>query len=310
MAQAKVSIDSLVKLAQLLQRGADDILSSKTDMDNQLHSFVWDDAVGQSFANRYEEDFKPLTETFIPAITDYIRHIEILEGHVSDYNPVAVVSGVATGVALGSASGIAVSRAATNATDDQTHKGKNQKDEKFVFSRKEDYKQLKKDPRYSRRYQSYMEALAGKEIRYRINPKDVDEINSKAFSLKEDELIVQFPEDIGGASIAGKTSKNIARVSKYAARIKNSSSCDVGAVGAHESTHVLQYKIYNEAKTIPFSDLSPRQKEIVKHFPLTYPVGTKEYYNDPMEVDARISEYAFNDACVAYIRQQSIMKTK
>lgn len=301
MAQAKVSIEALIKLTQLLQQGAEDILSSKTDMDNQLHSFVWDDAVGQTFANRYEEDFKPLTEKFIPAITDYIRHIEVLEGHVSYYNPIAVASGVT----LSAASGIAISRAATNATDEQVHKGKKQKEGKFVFSREEDYKQLKKDPRYSRRYQSYMEALAGKEIRYRINPKDVDEINSKAFSLKEDELIVQFPEDIGGASIAGKTSKNIARVSKYAARIKNSSSCDVGAVGAHESTHVLQYKLYNEAKTIPFSDLSPRQKEIVKHYPITYPVGTKEYYNDPMEVDARISEYAFNDACIEYIKQQA-----
>ena len=301
MAQAKVSVESLVKLAQLLQQGAEDILSSKNNMDTQLHSFIWDDAVGQTFANRYEEDFKPLTAKFIPAINDYVRYIEVLEGQVAEYNPVEVFSGVA----IGAASGIAISRAATTTTNDKTKKGKKQKDGKFVFSREEDYKKLKKDPRYSRRYQSYMQALEGRDIRYRITTEDVDTINSKAFSLKENELIVQFPEDIAGPSIAGRASKNVARVSKSVARFKSSSTCEVGAVGAHESTHVLQYKMYNEAKALSFCQLSDRQKDIVTHFPITYPAGSEAYYNDPMEVDARISEYAFNDACIEYIKQHA-----
>ena len=96
MAQAKVSQDALVKMAETLRQSAEEIMSAKTEMDSQLRSFVWDDPTGYYFTGKYEDDFKPLTEKLIPAIEEYVSYIAGLEGSVAEYSEVATALGAGT----------------------------------------------------------------------------------------------------------------------------------------------------------------------------------------------------------------------
>lgn len=299
MAQAKVSIEALVRMAQTLRQGADDILSSKADMDTQLRSFVWDDPIGLSFAAKYEEDFKPLKEKFIPAIEDYLDYINNLGLEISEYEKLGIAAG---GLAMG---GIVHSATGGRAPVEAGKVGTPAGSKKFVFSRKDDYAKLTKDPRYSRRYQSYLKTLNTRKpnILYSISTKDIDKINSDVFGLSEDELYVTIYQK-EGTSVAGRASRNIARINQSYVSSHNLDACQSGAIGAHESTHVLQYKVYKGAKHIPYTVLSNRQKEVLEHFLKIYPSGSEEYYKDPMEIDARISEYAFNDACREYLKRK------
>ena len=85
MARAKVSLNPLVLVADILRNGAESLQSAKCEMDEQLRSFIWDDFTGQMFINNYEEDFKPITDKLIPAINDYLSYIGELECRVAEY---------------------------------------------------------------------------------------------------------------------------------------------------------------------------------------------------------------------------------
>lgn len=85
MALAKVTIEALTQMANTLRQSADDILATKEQMDNELHSFPWDDPIGLSFINRYEEDFKPLKEKLIPNIENYVQYLNEEGMIVSEY---------------------------------------------------------------------------------------------------------------------------------------------------------------------------------------------------------------------------------
>lgn len=103
MAKAKVTIEALTQMANILRQSADDIMTTKEQMDNALHSFPWDDPIGRTFIIRYEDDFKPLKERLIPNIEDYIQYL-IKEGAiVSEYSGES-----AGGFGIGGAMGIGV----------------------------------------------------------------------------------------------------------------------------------------------------------------------------------------------------------
>ena len=101
MAIAKVTIEALSQMANTLRQSADDILATKEQMDNELHSFPWDDPIGLAFIGRYEEDFKPLKEKLIPNIEDYIQYMNQEGMIVSDYSGESIggLGSVGAGVA-------------------------------------------------------------------------------------------------------------------------------------------------------------------------------------------------------------------
>ncbi len=86
MAQAKVTIESLTQMAEILRQSADDILGTKEQMDNELYNIPWDDPIGLTFISKYEEDFKPLKEKLIPNINNYIQYMKDEGLVVSEYS--------------------------------------------------------------------------------------------------------------------------------------------------------------------------------------------------------------------------------
>ena len=85
MALAKVTIEALTQMANTLRQSADDILATKEQMDSELRSFPWEDPIGLSFINRYEEDFKPLKEKLIPNIESYLIYLENIGITIGEY---------------------------------------------------------------------------------------------------------------------------------------------------------------------------------------------------------------------------------
>lgn len=85
MALAKVTIEALSQMANTLRQSADDILATKEQMDNELRSFPWDDPIGWTFINRYEDDFKPLKEKLIPNIESYLNYLGSIGITVGEY---------------------------------------------------------------------------------------------------------------------------------------------------------------------------------------------------------------------------------
>ena len=86
MALAKVTIEALTQMANILRQSAEDILVAKEQMDSELYSIPWDDPIGLNFISRYEEDFKPLKNKLIPNIESYIQYIQSEGVVVSEYS--------------------------------------------------------------------------------------------------------------------------------------------------------------------------------------------------------------------------------
>ena len=85
MALAKVTIEALTQMANILRQSAEDILLTKEQMDGELYSIPWNDPVGLNFIRMYEEDFKPLKEKLIPNIEDYVQYMNKEGMIVSEY---------------------------------------------------------------------------------------------------------------------------------------------------------------------------------------------------------------------------------
>lgn len=111
MALAKATIESLVQMANVLRQSADEILSSKSEMDGQLVSFVWDDPVAVAFKGQYEEDFRPLKEKLIPNIEQYLEYIRSLsielDAYSSDNNGSTSLGKGATTASMAAGAGMA-----------------------------------------------------------------------------------------------------------------------------------------------------------------------------------------------------------
>lgn len=105
MAQAKVTIESLTQMAEILRQSADDILGTKEQMDNELYNIPWDDPIGLTFISKYEEDFKPLKEKLIPNINNYIQYMKDEGVIVSEYSGESIGGLGVTGAAGAGAAG-------------------------------------------------------------------------------------------------------------------------------------------------------------------------------------------------------------
>lgn len=86
MAQTKATSDALLAMAEQLRQSAEQIQAAKASMNNQLHSFSWDDPVGIAFINDYHEKMKPIDNKLLPALEVYSVHLERLVGGIEEYN--------------------------------------------------------------------------------------------------------------------------------------------------------------------------------------------------------------------------------
>ena len=331
MALAKATIEALAQMAETLRQSADDILVTKEQMDSELRSFLWDDPIGMNFISRYEEDFKPLKEKLIPNIKSYITHIMGLEGVVESYSESIAAAIGAAGVA----GGAGIAKFAQNKGDGVVRsaplKGFSEKeiavmardgiisddeDPANVDLSEEDYSKLSATKAYKKRYEAYLAELRKRKPNFAegISDIDIDKINSAVFDLKEDELVVSF-EKLGKAeTLGGQAEGEWAQINDaFLDRHPDRSICGIGALGAHESSHTWQWKIfkeiYDKAQTDPES-LTKREKVLLKTFPKKYSGWSQAYHNSPEERDARISQYAFRDACNQYVLERYYSKEK
>lgn len=86
MAQTKATSDALLAMAEQLRQSAEQIQAAKASMNNQLHSFSWDDPVGIAFINDYHEKMKPIDNKLLPALEGYFDYLERLVGGIEEYN--------------------------------------------------------------------------------------------------------------------------------------------------------------------------------------------------------------------------------
>ena len=86
MAQTKATSDALLAMAEQLRQSAEQIQAAKASMNNQLHSFSWDDPVGIAFINDYHEKMKPIDNKLLPALEVYSDYLERLVGGIEEYN--------------------------------------------------------------------------------------------------------------------------------------------------------------------------------------------------------------------------------
>ena len=317
MAVSKVSLEILSQMANTLRQSAEAIVSAKGEMDEQLRSFVWDDPVGQSFAIKYEEDFKPLTNKLLPSMNEYVTYIIGLEGNVAEYGGTASMIGtIGAAMKPKRSTGISEGHVSSAALAGRLPKGKGvlakekivslDEDPTNVDLSQDDYEKLKKRPEYKRRYEAYLSELRKRrpDLSKRITAADIDQINSAVLNLKDDELIVKF-DRLGASDVLGgqATGEHASINRDFLDWNPESSRCGVGALGAHESTHAAQWKkyrkIFDKAQIDP-SSLTPGEKKILESYPKIFKGWSEAYHNSLEEIDARISQYAFRDACNQY----------
>ena len=316
MAITQVSQDALLQMARVISQSAEDILLAKQEMDEQLRSFIWDDPTGYYFTEKYNQDFKPLTDKLIPQIIEYVNYLANVDVHLSEYAGVAAIVGAMLSGFTGGRNSADTKKVPPSAPASISPKGKDiMAKEKIVspdndpanvgFSQ-DDYEKLKKRPEYKQRYDAYLSELRKRrpDLRKHITAKDIDQINSAVLNLKDDELLVMFdrlgsPETLGGL----ETEEHVYINRDYLEWHPESSRCGVGAIGAHESTHAAQWKkykkIFDKAQINP-SSLTLGEKKILESYPTIFKGWSEAYYDSLEEVDSRISEYAFRDACNQY----------
>lgn len=331
MALAKVTIEALTQMANTLRQSADDILATKEQMDRELYSIPWDDPIGQAFLVQYEEDFKPLKEKLIPNMESYITHIMGLEGVVESYsesNAAAIgAAGIAGGVGIARFAqdkGKGVVRSAPLKGFSEKEIDKMSKDGIISYDddpanvdlSEEDYSKLSATRAYKKRYEAYLAELRKRnpDFSKEISNTEIDEINSSVLGLKENELSVRFSKLGSASTLGGKSLGKDASINDdFLNAHPDRSICGIGALGAHESAHARQWKIYQEVFDKAQNDpekLSKGEKIILKTFPKKYSGWSKAYHDSFEEEDARISQYAFRDACNQYVIERYYRKKK
>lgn len=210
-----------------------------------------------------------------------------------------------------SSDGVVKSRVLPNLTEEEQERLKKDKvislddDPMNVDLSEKDYEELRKNPTYSKLYNAYLDELKSRKPDFRkgISAKDIDEINSSVSNLKEDELTVSFqhlgqPDQLGGEC----TGRDAVINDDFLIKHPQYSRCGVGAMGAHESAHARQYKIYSIIydKKQQGEVLTPSEESILNTYPETYKVWSEKYHNSAEERNARTYQYAFRDACNTY----------
>lgn len=319
MSLAKVTYDSLVLLAEKLKKCADDILADKTQLDNQLGSFLWEDPVGVGFYNKYEEGFAPIQNKLIPNIDSFVQYIHNLKNQVDEYSGATLAAGgvgvAAAGAAIGSKpsvkrDGVVSSRVLAGApkkkVDYLIREGiiSDDEDPANVDLTQEEYDRVIQSDEYKKRYKAYLTELRRRHQNLReVSETDIDEINSAVFHLKEDELKVEYKHLGQSTSLGGQATGEVASINlDYDSRQKSSLG-GFAALGAHESTHARQWKIYQkiyEKSQDPSAVLTSNERRILSSYPKFFRGWSQGYHDSAEEVDARISQYAFRDAWNKY----------
>ena len=82
--QVRVTDEALIRMASKLRQSAEDIMALKSQMDQALNGFLWEDPVGIRFKTvQYPEGFKPLQEILIPDIHELVNRINMI-GQTTD----------------------------------------------------------------------------------------------------------------------------------------------------------------------------------------------------------------------------------
>lgn len=311
MEKIRVSQEVLVHMANVLKKAAEDIMTLKSQMDSALIDFLWEDPTGVRFKTiKYPEGFKPLQSELIPQLDDFIKHLAQLDAHVSGYAGTAAIVGA--GVVLAGSEQIKGFDTESGLNIEQQRKNKILKDNIISGDNEidmpDDYERLKNTDAYRKSYNAYLEELNTRnpDLSKGISTREIDEINSTVLGLKDDELRVRMTPLLND-NYAGEHEPmtNEAKINWNYIVGNKSSRCEVGAIGAHEATHVRQdvemASVSVDDESIP---LKRRQHvidllEAAKEYD-TLKVGTRAYYDNLLEEEARIREYAFRDACNTY----------
>ena len=319
MSLSKVTYDSLILLAGKLKNCSDAILADKNQLDNQLGAFLWDDPVGIRFYNNYEEGFAPIENKLIPNINSFVRYIYNLKNQINEYSDAAYATGGVGAAAAGAAlvskfsakgEGFVSSRILMGVPKEKLdyliQEGiiSYDEDPANVGLTQEEYDRVIQSEKYEKRYKAYLDELRRRKQNLRkVSETDIDEINSSVFHLEEDELKVEYRHLGRATTLGGHATGEVASINlDYDSRQKSSLG-GFAALGAHESTHARQWKIYQkiyEKSQDSSVVLTPNEKRILSSYPKFFKGWSQGYHDAEEEVDARISQYAFRDAWNKY----------
>lgn len=315
MALAKVTIEALTQMANILRQSADDILATKEQMDNELRSFPWDDPIGLNFINRYEEDFKPLKEKLIPNIEDYIQYMNQEGMIVSDYSGESIgglgsvgagVAGVASAIGAGSvfSGSQTLGRSATGTSGKKTE----QKSINEYLAENKDGTISWNDERFKKLEKENADFLSTKE------GKKLQKRAETAFSKVNDLSKLtrgQLHQVVGGTlglskdqiSFDTKADQDInllgwhPNISDEAILNENQRAtmpvCEQIATFAHEGRHVYQDMVMNSDSKTAYAIDMRAARDSYSQDSRTF----EGYYNNGLEKDARKLEIIVGKAC-------------
>ncbi len=308
MALAKVTIEALTQMANTLRQSADDILLTKEQMDTELYSIPWDDPIGLSFINRYEEDFKPLKENLIPNIEQYLEYIYSLSMDLDAYS--SENGGIPSGIGLAAGVAAGVGLTGLNNSSQTGVQGGQLKQPKVDFYLKAnkdgtiswDDKRFK---RLEKENAAYLESEDGKLMQKRAKAafSKIDDLSTLTYGqlhqvvggtlgLKEGEIEYKMLEKDSPNTLGWHP-----RDSKEAILNANQRAtmpvCEQIATFAHEGRHVYQDMIINSSSDSDYAKDMRFGRAVYKSAKEDY----QQYYHNPLEVDARKIEVIVGKEC-------------
>lgn len=331
MALAKVTIEALSQMANILRQSAEDILLTKEQMDSELYSIPWDDPIGLSFISRYEEDFKPLKNKLVPNIESYIQYMQSEGVVVSEYSG-ENAGGLGTGVvgaasALGLGAAFASSQIISGGTTGFQGKQQMKKGvDYFLIANKNGtiswddnrFEQLEKEN------SDFLKSEEGKQWKKnadnafsKINDLsaltygELHQVVGGTLGLKEGEIEYQLKKK-DRATLLGWHPQDSNKAILNDNQRANMPVCAQIATFAHEGRHVYQDMVINDdGKRFNYDDeLKKYVKEMREGRDNYTPasVDYEKYYNNAIEKDARKMEIIVGKACTD--RYNAIEKEK
>ena len=315
MAQAKVTIESLTQMAEILRQSADDILGTKEQMDNELYNIPWDDPIGLTFISKYEEDFKPLKEKLIPNINNYIQYMKDEGLVVSEYSGesiggLGVIGAAGAGAAGAGAAGAGAKGkgATSNGSKDSHDKKKSEKRINEFLVENKDGTILWNDNRFKRLEEenaAYLKSEDGEKMQERakeafskiddlstLTKEQLHQIVGGTLGLKEGEIEYYMAENNNPNTLGWHPWD-----SKEAILNENQRAtmpvCEQIATFAHEGRHVYQDMVINSSSDDVYAEKMRFGRTVYKSAKEDY----QKYYHNPLEFDARRIEIIVGKTC-------------
>ena len=334
MALAKVTIEALTQMANILRQSADDILIAKEQMDGELYSIPWDDPIGLNFISRYEEDFKPLKNKLIPNIESYIQHLKNEGLIITEYSG-GNAGGLGVGVmgaasALGLGAAFASSQIISGGTTGSQGKQLKKKGVDYFLIANKNGTITWDDRRFERlekENSDFLKSEEGKKWKQnadnafsKINDLsaltygELHQVVGGTLGLKDDEIKFQLEpkKDEPNTVTFGWHPRNSNKAILNDTQRANMPVCEQIATFAHEGRHVYQDMVINDdGKRFNYDDELKKYVKEMKDGKNNYISGSvdfEKYYNNPIEVDARKMEIVVGKACTD--RYNAIEKEK